>query len=164
MAQKYEQFINRVKEAIHNQPISPNYNPDEWEGISFNCYAYALRACMHFDFFGYCIAPGFISKGKKNDYRATKEHTLQYFKEDCEVLGLQVIPTELKEKTGANEYKIAVYLEEGYDYHFVRQDSNGHWSEKDGWNKPIGLVEEEEIERDHDSYKFLGIFKVSKAG
>ncbi len=162
MTLEYEQFINRVKEAIHNQPIPPHYNPDEWEGISFNCYTYALRACMNFELRDYVIVPGFISRGEENDYIDTKEYVLQYFKEDCEALGLQAIPTELEEKIGANEYKIAVYVENGWDYHFARQDSNGNWSEKDGWFKKIEILKQEDVTKNEDGYEFIGIFRVSK--
>lgn len=108
------------------------------------------------------IWPGFICKGKENDYRDTKDCVVTYFKEDCKVLGLQVLPTTVKEKIGANEYKIAVYVKEGDDFHFARQDSNGKWSEKDGWNGNIRNIDEEDVDEYDEGYEFIGVFKVSK--
>ncbi len=157
---QYEGFINQVKEVVGKQPIPPHYNLGEWTGKSFNCYAYAMRICMDLD--DYDISPGFISRGKENDYRNTKIYTLEYFKEDCEILGLQLFPTELEEEIGENEYKIAVYVEEGLDFHFTRQDSNGNWSEKVGWWREIETLKAEDVMKNENGYEFIGMFKVSK--
>lgn len=166
MTQTYEEIINQLKDVIHNQPIPPHYNPDEWENKEFNCYAYALRACMNFNDdvkeTGVFPKPSFISLGEENCYRVTKERILTYFKEDCEALGLQVFPTELEEQIGANEYKIAIYVKEDYDFHFARQDSNGKWSEKNGWYSDIEILKQEDVTKDEDGYEFIGIFRVSK--
>lgn len=159
----HQEFINEVKKTIKNQPIPPHYNPKEWKNKNFNCYIYALRACMDFESpLRFWIAPGFISRGENNDYRDTISYTLNYFKEDCEALGLKVLPSTLEEKIGKNEYKIAVYVKEGKDYHFVRQDSNGFWSEKRGWYKKIEIREEQEVVSNKYGYKFIIIYKVSK--
>lgn len=157
---EHEEFINRVKEVVGNQPIPPNYNPDEWKGKKFNCYAYAMRICMDLD--AYNIIPGFISRGKANDYRDTKEYTLKYFKEDCKALELQLFPTDLEEEINENEYKIAVYVNPDYDFHFARQDSNGEWSEKNGWRNPIKTLKPEDVTETEDGYEFIGMFRVSK--
>ena len=159
----HQEFINEVKKTIKNQPIPPHYNPKEWKNKNFNCYIYALRACMDFESpLRFWIAPGFISRGENNDYRDTISYTLNYFKEDCEALGLKVLPSTVEEKIGKNEYKIAVYVKEGKDYHFVRQDSNGFWSEKRGWYKKIEIREEQEVVSNKYGYKFIIIYKVSK--
>lgn len=159
----HQDFIKQVKDSIENQPIPPHYNPKEWKGKNFNCYLYALRACMDFETpLRFWIAPGFISRGENNDYRDTVACTLNYFKADCEELGLQVSPSTLEEKTGENEYKIAIYVNKGKDYHFVRQDCNGKWSEKRGWYKSIEIRKKEDVIKNKDGYIFIGIYKVSK--
>lgn len=157
---QYERVINQVKEVVGNQPIPPHYNPKEWKGKKFNCYAYAMRMCMNLD--GYAIIPGFISRGNTNDYRDTKEYTLDYFKEDCEALGLKLFPTNLEEKINENEYKIAVYVKSGWDFHFARQDSNGEWSEKNGWRGPIQVLKTGDVTKNEGGYEFIGMFRVSK--
>ena len=62
-----------------------------------------------------------------------------------------------------NEYKIAIYVKRGRDYHFARQDSNGNWSEKNGWWKKIEILEQEEVAKNQGEYEFIGIFRLSKA-
>jgi len=154
----YEEFIQQVKDTISIQPIPPQYNPSEWRAKRFNCYAYALQACMNLT--RYDIVPGFIAG--YSDYIPTKECTLQYFKEDCEALGLEVVTSDLKEQVSANEYKIAVYLNEGRDFHFIRQDSDGKWSHKVGWKGDIEYLDQADLVKDQDGCKFIKIFKVSK--
>ena len=163
MSTAYEEFINQVKKTIQEQPIPPMYNPDEWKDKNFNCYLYALRACMNFDYFGYKIAPGFIFKEIESKPKFDKEYVLRYLKKDCEILGLNILPSKIDEPIGENEYKIAVYVFERRDYHFARQDSNGNWSEKDGWNKEIEILKQEEVAKNQDGYEFIGIFRLSKA-
>ena len=160
MAQINQEFIEQVKQVVSNQPIPPKYNPMEWKDKRFNCYAYAMRICMNLS--GYRICPGFISRGVNNDCKYTKESVLRLFMEDCECLGLKVLPTTKSARIRRNEYKIAVYVKKGYDFHFVRQDRHGKWSEKDGWWDEISLLKKKEIVKDHDGYKFVGIFRVSR--
>ena len=160
MAQINQKFIKQVKQVVSNQPIPPEYNPVEWNGKRFNCYAYAMRICMNLS--GYRICPGFISRGADNNYEATEESVLKLFMEDCECLGLKVLPTTISAIIRKNEYKIAIYVKEGDDFHFVRRDRNGKWSEKDGWGNGINLLKKKEIIKEHDGYKFIGIFRVSR--
>ena len=160
MAQINQEFIEQVKEVVSKQPIKPKYNPNDWKDKHFNCYAYAMRICMNLS--GYRICPGFISRGTNDDYEPTKESVLRLFMEDCECLGLKVLPTTISAIIRRNEYKIAVYVKKGYDFHFVRQNRNGKWSEKDGWWNGISLLKKKEIVKDHDGYKFIGIFRVSR--
>ena len=161
MAQIIQNFIGEVKKVVKNQPIPPRYKPDEWKGKRFNCYAYAMRICMNLS--GFNVRPGFICE--KKDYKITEKCTLKYFLEDCEALGLQANPTTLEEPLSQNEYKIAVYVREmkyNSDFHFARQDDNGKWSEKNGWNKEITTLSEEKLMKNENGYKLIGVFKVSK--
>lgn len=158
---RYKEFIDLIKKNVRSATIPPHYNPNEWNEKEFNCYAYALGICMNFDDFDR-IVPGFLSRGILNDYNDTKEETIQYFKYDCEILGYKVTETTLDEKIGKNGYKIAAYVSEYRDFHFVRQDSNGNWSEKRGWGGKIEIRKEEDIVKNSDKYEFIGIFIVSK--
>lgn len=161
MQEKYQEFINQVKDVVSNADIPPHYDPDEWKGKSFNCYAYALRICLDLGRWSTRIRPGFVSRGEKNHYENTEECLLKHFQEDCEALGLELSQTSIDESIGDNEYKIAVYI--AYDdFHFVRQDSNGQWSQKRGWYRAIHTLKEEEVPRTMRKYRYLGVFKVSK--
>lgn len=156
----YEDFINRAKKVINNQPIPPQYNPDDYKDLSFNCYAYVLQLCL--DCKDYYISPGFMSKQitGRYDIPFTEEYILTSFKEDCELLGLQALQSTIAEPIRSDEYKIAVYIIEDFGFHFARLDSNGNWSEKPGWLKEIKIVES--VTENEFGYKFIEVFRVSK--
>lgn len=161
-----QEFINHVKLLSSKSTIPPIYNADEWHG-SFNCYMYALNICS--DFIGYRTNPGFLVEEIKQEY-AKKEGLLDYnkknlislFKEDCNELKLKVIETTLNEKVESNEYKIAIYLNSTGGYHFIRQDSNGMWSEKNGWWGKIEILKGEDIDKSIHGFSFIGVYKVSR--
>ena len=137
----YKKLIKKIKKFVRKASYPPSYNLSKWEEKSFNCYIYALDLCANINLDGYCIAPGFFSRGQENDYDGTEENTIKYFKDDCEVLNLNVLETAIDEKIAKKEYKIALYVSKnGDDFHFVRQDSNGK------------------------GYKYIGVYRVSKKG
>lgn len=123
----YKKLKKKIERCIDKTSFPPKYDPKKWEKKSFNCYLYALDACADFrkEWYECRIEPGFLSRAEKNEYLYIKERTLQYFIEDCEELNLNISETTLDEKINKNEYKIAVYVENHRDYHFVRQDSDG---------------------------------------
>ena len=160
---EYVKFIANVKETIKKQPIPPDYNQSEWKGLGVNCYLYAMRARMDFsDISGSFVRPGFLAEKEKNEYKYEKKFVLENFRADCKALDLNVCLSSLEEHTGEGEYKIAVYVAEDYDFHFRRQNSNGEWSEVNGWYGQMRCIKPESITQDDDDYKFCGIFKVSK--
>ena len=59
-------------------------------------------------------------------------------------------------------WKGKIYIEEGKDFHFIRQDSDGNWSEKDGMYGKIRIVNPENINKNRDSYEFVGVFMITK--
>lgn len=156
----YEDFINRAKEVVNNQTIPPLYNPDDYNDLHFNCYAYALQLCM--DCKDFYIIPGFMSKQINGRYEIpyTKEYIIESFKKDCELLGLQVFQSTISEPINSDEYKIAVYIIENYGFHFSRLDNNGKWSEKPGWLNKIKIVKS--VTKNEFGYKLIEVFRVSK--
>ena len=159
-----QEFINHVKLLSSSRPISPVYNPNEWEG-SFNCYMYALNICSNF--IGYRTNPGFLQNNEeyiKNEgiLSYNQENLIRFFKDDCNELKLNVAETTLNEKVKSNEYKIAIYLNSNGGYHFARQDSNGMWSEKNGWCGSIEVLKEEDIDKSIHVFSFIGVYKVSR--
>ena len=158
----YQDFITRAKNIVNNQPIPPLYNPDDYDSLYFNCYAYALQLCM--DCKDWYISPGFMSKQitSRYDIPYTKKYILESFKEDCELLGLQVFSSTILEPIRSDEYKIAIYIIENYGFHFARLDSNGKWSEKPGWLRENKIRIVESVTENKNGYKFIGVFRVSK--
>lgn len=165
-----KKFMAKVRRSIKNQPIPPHYNPDEWEGKEYNCYLYALRACFNYKFYeSFLITPGFISQNGayirgihsfKNKY--TKKYIIQEFKKDIKSLGLRAYPTTINAKISSKEYKIAIYCKDYWDFHFARQDSDGLWSEKNGWKGKLQRIDAKDISKTIDGFKFIGVFRISK--
>ena len=161
-----KELIRICKEASEIASIPPQFNLDEWKGKEFNCYAYALRICVDLGaYYKREIVPGFLSIGKNEYYRDGPEAIVKLFKQDCEILNLKVSETSLNEPLNENEYKVAVYAcvcGSYRDFHFIRQDSNGSWSHKRGWIKPIETYMEEDILRNFGIYQFVKLFKLTK--
>ncbi len=164
----YEEFVEEVKNFISNQKNPPKYNPENWKNKSFNCYLYVLQACMDFSVYEeylHMIVPGFLSRNKieNKTYKDTENCVIERFEDDLKALGFQAVPTTLEERISKKEYKIAVYVKENFDYHFARQDSNGKWSEKDGWDNGIKIIRNfNNITKTINGYKYIAMYKVSK--
>lgn len=170
----HEEFVKQLKKSISMELIPPHYSV--CEPYMINCYLYALRAHIDCLDYGGLVAPGIFSREVTLDeYKFTKEYILRNFKEDCSVLNLQVFPTTVDEKINSEEYKIAIYyVEKTCDnnhgsFHFVRQNSNGNWSEKWGWfDDEIKILEEGDIAKNRAKYgveyEFAGVFRLSKRG
>ena len=159
-----KELIKICKNAAEIASIPPQFNPEEWAGKEFNCYAYALRICVDFRAYYGEIVPGFLTIGKNESYRDGPEAIVKLFKQDCQVLNLQVTETNLNEPINENEYRVAVYacICRNYrDFHFIRQDSNGSWSHKRGWLNPIETYEKD-ILKNMGIYDFINIFKLTK--
>ena len=133
-----EKFRQKVKESIINTDYPPSYGDKNWNFCILNCYAYALnvnisdpKRCMW--------VPGVIS-GKRTDLRFT-ENTYEWTLCDLDYLGFTY-----REDDGSplnpGEYRIAFYYMYNFfvfpiGFHFIRQDSNGEWSEKPSWKDKV---------------------------
>ena len=154
-----KEFINRARNAIHNQSIPPVYNPVEWDGKKFNCYAYALQMNMNIN--SMKLGIGFTTGVQAESKCYTADFVLEQFLIDCKNLKLNCTQIQIDDKIGCEEYKIALYVWEGWSYHFKRQDSDGNWSEKRGWHDTISRVKREDVLKD-ELFELIGIFKISK--
>ena len=152
-------FLCFVKNVSASREFPPSFNPDEWNGKTFNCYAYCLDICANV--VQHLINPGFLSRRHRNVCEDTKECIISHFLEDCLVLKLKVIKTTFDEPISDKAYKIAFYLNDD-GYHCARQDSDGGWSEKEGWCGKIRRLNKEDIRETLHGYKFIGVFRVSR--
>ena len=154
-----KEFINRARNAIHNQSIPPVYNPVEWEGKKFNCYAYALQIKMSINPME--LGVGFTTgkEAKRKEY--TAEFVLEQFLIDCKNLNLNCSKIQIDDQIEKDEYKVALYVWKNWSYHLKRQDRDGNWSEKRGWSDLISRVKREDVLKD-ELFELIGIFKISK--
>ena len=156
-----KEFIDCIKQKVKESHIPPIYNPEEWSKRSrdFNCYAYVLQinniSLEELD-------PGFTIGITMKKKEITAESVLKNFLIDCENLNLNVSKTTIDEEIGKDAYKIALFVINGFTFHFIRQDSNGAWSHKRGWLDPIAIINESDILKEDNLYKLVGIFKISK--
>ena len=154
-----KEFIDQARHIIHNQSIPPEYNPDEWEGKKFNCYAYALQMNMHIK--SMKLGIGFTTGVQADREGYTVDFVLNQFLIDCKNLNLNCVEIQIDDQIEKDAYKVALYVWENWSYHLKRQDNNGNWSEKRGWHDPISIVKREDVLKD-ELYQLIGIFKISK--
>lgn len=115
----------------------PVYNYSYWESHKeyANCYIYAMDVITS-TYGG--ADPGAYGGGQITQETLTKSNVASLIytaiKNDGPYLGNgRGIRTATKnEKPGSNEYKIAIVVDPGWDYHFYVQNSDGYWSHKPG--------------------------------
>lgn len=115
----------------------PVYNYSYWEEHKeyANCYIYAMDVIAS-TYGG--ADPGSYGGGQVTQETLTKSNVASLIytaiKNDGPYLGNgRGIRTATKsEKPGSNEYKIAIVVDPGWDYHFYVQNSDGYWSHKPG--------------------------------
>jgi len=125
--------IEKLREIIYSNGFHPVYNPEKWNGVlrkTTNCYAYALDALYpETDEVSYLIGE---FSGHKYSSFFTDQKLIDHITSDLLALGLEMIPTTLKEDVPEKSYKIAI-CNSCSDFHFLRRDSSGKWSHKMGW-------------------------------
>jgi hypothetical protein len=114
----------------------PAYNPTYWnkaENIGrANCYAYAMYVL--------CNNEGKLQPGDMSGNRftsLTKASIIKAAKADGPYLGggRALRESTQNEKPGAKEYKVALVIAPGLDYHWYIQNKDGYWSHKRGLSK-----------------------------
>ncbi len=125
------------KDIMRKNIFSPEgkYGNDSNEWVCYdivNCYSYAIGLLYDIEH----LNPGEIS-GKRRRRQYTDEELLENVKSDMQVLGITMRESTLEEVVDErNAWKIAV-MNTGvmndvtrYDYHFLKQCSNGRWYQK----------------------------------
>ena len=124
-------------DTVHTESTSPlsgyefDYDPDKWNDNSItdshNCYDYAFNNIDHAQ--KVKTQPGELSG--IND----KEQTFK-----CDFMEKRLLKdhnnniyiAKFDEKCKPYHYKIVLMMDDDSDYHFMRQDKNGLWSQKPG--------------------------------
>ena len=161
------------------------YEPDNWNGNvnlqqSHNCYAYFLND-QHQELADIYNQedkhdrhilnpqPGhYCGMTKSVNYKETTcDNLIKRVK--CDNPDIQVVDAKSSNDftCGDNYYKGALIVNEGDNYHFLRQDDNGNWSHKDGGGKATNLDDDGKLITDpklmKTSYKtFCSYFCVPK--
>lgn len=129
----------------------PKYQPELWNQdqnrLSHNCFAYALnildpRQVKRCKETNSCSVP-FPQPGLAGGYDNFKAKNPKTCPDmTTRILGdnPSIRPTTFEEKCPAGSSKIALVVDEDEDYHFLRQDDTGWWSQKGG-AKPVTIFD-----------------------
>jgi hypothetical protein len=168
---KIKTKLYNIKQEIEQIKFPPNYYSDLDFYIknrdAFNCYAYAMQFRMIASRIGnfpwYC--PGFLSNSIPAGEYYNKDSLLNGFINDCKFLGISCEETDINCDLENNSYKIAIFIEPtkaiyfpNPDYHFIRQNDDLNWSEKECWEGKVNLL----TNPTHKYYQLVKVMKISK--
>lgn len=163
--------IEKVKKILNKNNYPTDFNLDLWSTVydNTNCYAYAIDSYIA-DTLKYpnsIYYPGSFS-GAPFCHEYTKETILEGFDLDMKSLGFVYFKSSLSEPLEEGEFKVLISVNnKSGDFHFMRQDLDGFWSHKRGWNGlPMNLSKagEKILNPEHElgNYIKIGYFKIKK--
>ena len=115
---------------------APVYNPSYWNDSSrikkANCYAYSMDVICTTEM---KLQPGQLA-GQQFQY-LTKASIYAAAQADGSYLGngRSIVETTASSTPGSNQFKVALVIAPGVDYHWYILNSNGRWSHKRGWTE-----------------------------
>lgn len=150
-----------------NQKMQKQHLINISNGLNMNCYEYAVSGTTKPD--AGIANPGNTKTLEYWMYQdAPTEGIFQKILDD----GLQFAgKDELPKKPGF--YAVALFINKDNDYHFIRQNRDGTWSESPGTNQPLDYFRDEagkiSTKNPHEvgnygTYQFEGYFLVPKGG
>lgn len=105
------------------------YSSSAWEPLTdkANCYAYMLNISTYS---GHKLQPG--EKAGKIYSSLTTSSIINAATADMPYLNKSIRSSSYSEVPGYREYKVALVIAPGLDYHWYRQDADAGWSHKRG--------------------------------
>ena len=139
-----------LKLYVRINRMLPEYDDGKFKG-NINCYFYSLDLSLPYIFkesferitnHPFCTNLGEISALKyfrDNFIVPTSDNLLDYVYTDLDTLKIKTYDSTIKTLPRHNGYKIAIFMEDNkrHDYHFVRQNADGSWSSKLGYEDLI---------------------------
>lgn len=164
----YEKIITKIKNVMNVNVYPPKFNKKRWKSIKHvNCYAYALDLPVR-DRKTRIFIPGCISNPDVETAIFNPNELITRLKKDLDFLGLSYREDNGELKKG--EWRIAFYSFPSFhdypiNFHFVRQDEDGCWSEKKSWKDMVSKEREKsDLPPDLSEYdgKLIGVLILSK--
>ena len=127
--------------------MPPEYEPQNWRNQKANCYLYALnaRGFQNPEAIGICMPGCLIGKIQPPIVMSVKDIIYRMML-DLSRLNREMIPCDNPFSLPVDGYHIAIFVaRNGQDLHFRRQDADGGWSEKLGWEGQVRRVSEKEL-------------------
>ncbi len=137
----YRQYLQLLVQIQNPIP----HLEDNYQLQNGNCYFYALALPIpsYFKKIYQKTASAFtLNVGELsntfNYYPFNSKDVLEYLYADLEYLKIKYYASNIKDNPQHNGYKIALFVDEYEpDYHFMRQNIDGTWSQKYGYNGSI---------------------------
>ena len=159
-------YIEYLKLCMILGTNNPSFEDDIGKyDLNTNCYCYALgitfpkifyKKYMKYSIEPFCHNLGFASR---HLFAATENEKLENFYRDLDVLNIKYYESGLNQDNFYGGYKIALYLSR-YDFHFLRQNVDGSWSEKRGYAGNV--IKRDMIEPKYGSYKLKRVLEIVK--
>lgn len=184
-----KRYIEFLKEEISKRNYPPTFNGDmeyyNSYNYLFNCYAYAMQFGLnsrildeynnsesrlyYASYSPIVFTPGFVKR--ENIYIKSKEMLTDYFLEDCDALGISAKESTIASMPKEDSYKIVIYLRKKFEYsvgekyrdfHFFRQNDDGTWSDKLGYNNEVSKVTDMDEEMRGHGVTQIGVYELSR--
>lgn len=172
-----------LKLYVQVSRMIPEYDDGKFKG-NMNCYFYALDLSLPNVFknsferitgIPFCTNIGELSALKyfsNNFIIPTSTDLLDYVYTDLDTLKINVYDSAINMLPRHEGYKIAIFMENNkrHDYHFARQNSDGSWSSKIGYEEcivksdnPFNYLNENlfEVKTNYEYIKTLELVKPS---
>jgi len=159
-------YIEYLKLSVLLGTNTPCFKENLGKYRHVNCYGYALgidlpeyiyKKYNEVESDGIRHNLGFIS-GK--DFPVTDRDKLDNLLSDFEVLNIKWFETDIERPNEHGGYKIAFYCDDWRDFHLIRQNKDGSWSEKLGYTSEI--IQTEKPRPLADYYKLVKILEIVK--
>ncbi len=156
-------------------------NPDKVNNNSLrnsNCYLYALalpvpmifkrtyNKLIHNDF-GFDVGVYSNYKPLFRETYCTKSNLVERLESDLSYFKIDFFKSSIDSKLEHNGYKISLYINRDFkDYHFLRQNPNGIWMDKNGYKGIIKEVTSDHLEEGMDNegrfYEYVETLEIVK--
>lgn len=166
-AEVYELYREYLKLSVKLGTNQPFFDEKEGKYNNCNCYCYALgitapdifaKTFEYKEIDNFCHNIGFMT----DEMHASTDlnDNLFWLQKDLELLGIDYYECTMLGDTHHGGYKIA-FFKAPFDFHFIRQNMDGSWSHKLGYNPIIEKVEmpQERVLRKYNYIKTLEIVK-----
>ena len=158
--------ISRIRAGLLNNTYPMAYNDDS---LAKNCYAYAIgseyREDTNDDYYVFNLGT-MSQKGFPKTIKSAK----YIFMADMEALGIECKESYYNDPIQSDEWKVMLLYrdpEKGPDFHVVRQDIDGAWSQKRGCTLfgEIQRIKAKNVDElvkkcEYEDYDLVGFFKL----
>lgn len=141
----YQKLIKKVIKKIKGNEYPPVFCLEKWKWIGCcNCYGYALNLNVN-DRKKKFLIPGCISNFQRDSNIFWEKELISRIEEDLDFLSINY-RQENGIKPFEDEWKIAIYYAPSFhdwpvEFHIIRQDKDGSWSEKPNWKAKVRKLE-----------------------